>query len=481
MFKTSAIIVALLANCLFVYGQAVKKDSNTVQHIRVAPMALQKASSVTFHLNTVEGIGPAGFSSSEIGTVASYKTSDVPRFKEETKAYPEMKNKPDLTKVVEYFYMTDPAQFYYQNYVSGLFNKEFLIKKFEDFHVDMADTLTLSRKQLKCYISVMAGFNAANEPMYIVDANNNGSFADDTLKPVLKQVYEESMILSAAVPVTLSYLYKGQIKEESRLVFLQQGHDPQNFTLSFSFPQFKYMPFKYKGQAYIMITDGSQLRPFFTIVPDRPYFTGLGQAKSINKGQIAQIGSDNFKLSDINNNGNDVVLTGDDISGFGTYKVTANKLTGKSAKTIVSRQLGFKAPEIKGINMNPKAQTGTAVNTTALKGKYVLIDFWSTYCPPCIDEFDFLKEVYKKYSPKNLEILGVIDDRDENTTLKILREHDITWPNITATAKATQIKGYGDIMAYPTTFLLDPDGKIIAIDLRGEALMNKLKTLIAVK
>jgi thiol-disulfide isomerase/thioredoxin len=242
------------------------------------------------------------------------------------------------------------------------------------------------------------------------------------------------------------------------------------------------MQFKYKGKPYMIIADDNRSMPFFTIVPDRPYFTGLGKAKSIRTGQFAQVGDDDFKLSDITNNGNDVVLTGADISGFGSDKVATAKPASKGVKaTPVSRQLGFKAPEIRGLNINPQLQTGMAVATASLRGKYVFIDFWSTYCGPCIAEFDFLKEAYSKYSRNNLEIVGVVDDRDESTTLKILREHNIPWPNITAEGKATQIKGYGDILAYPTTFLLDPQGKIIALDLRGDALMNKLKTLIAAK
>lgn len=482
MHKIPVIIVALLINGVFVYGQSAVKDSALTRQIKVTAMAPQKASSITFHLNKVAGVGPAGFSSAEIGTADSYKNSDVPRFKEEYKAYPVMKNKPaNLTGVVEYFYMTNEAQFYYQNYVSGLFNKEFLMSKFTDLHFSPADTLGLSRRPLKCYISVLGGFNATNEPMYIVDANNNGDYADDDLKPILKNVYDESMLVSSAVPVTLSYLFKGQIKEESKLVFLQRSHDPNKFGLQFSFPEFRYMQFKYKGKPYMIIADDNRSMPFFTIVPDRPYFTGLGQAKSIRTGQFAQVGDDTFKLSDITNNGNDVVLTGADISGFGSEKIAAAKPAGKGAKVMVSRQLGFKAPEIKGVNINPQLQTGIAVATANLRGKYVFIDFWSTYCSPCIAEFDFLKEAYTKYNRNNLEIVGVVDDRDENTTLKILREHNIPWPNITAEGKGTQIKGYGDILAYPTTFLLDPQGKIIALDLRGDALMNRLKTLITIK
>jgi len=349
------------------------------------------------------------------------------------------------------------------------------------------DTVKLSRQPLKCYVSVLAGFNAAREPVFIVDANNNGDFADDVLRPVLKNVMDEALTVSSSVPVTVSYLYNNQIKETTKLVFIQQHtFNPKDpFALNFSFPEFRYMRFSYKGQPYLITTDNNlPSNPFYTIVPDRPYFVSLTKAKKLKIGELAQIGDDMFNLADVSDDGAQLTLTGTDVSNFAALQTGGSGTTKTAAKTGdilgISRQVGFKAPAIKGINMNPQANLGAMIATEKLKGKYVFVDFWSTTCPPCIQEFDYLKEVYAKYKNKNFEIIGVVDERGKGSTVKILDEKKVLWPNIKTETPTTQINGYEDITSYPTTYLLDPTGKIIAVDLRTDSLMNKLKALIGI-
>ncbi|MFD2147647.1 TlpA family protein disulfide reductase [Mucilaginibacter antarcticus] len=244
------------------------------------------------------------------------------------------------------------------------------------------------------------------------------------------------------------------------------------------------MKFDYKGKKYIAISQPRSYEPFYTIVPDRPYFTGLGKSKSVKNGQFVKIGDDTFGLSSVADNGNELTLIGDDIEGFrsdNTVNRTYIKSKPRNTDGVVSRQTGFKAPEIKGIDVNANAaKLNAAVSLAKLKGKYVFIDIWSTTCIPCIEEFPNIKKVYNLYKNKNFEIIGIVDERSPNATARLLKLHNVNWPNIIMGKSATQIKGYEDINSYPTTYLIDPTGKIIAIDLRAEALMNKLKTLLGV-
>ncbi|WP_377094401.1 TlpA family protein disulfide reductase [Mucilaginibacter boryungensis] len=454
-------------------------NKESANQLTVLPnIAPPKRSSITFHLNKVNGIGPSGFMTNEIGTIDTYKNSTETELKEEFKGYPLLKNKPDnLKNVVEYFYVLDNAQFYYQNYVTGIYSKSLLIQKFKDFKIDLSDTVKLSREPLKCYISVLGGFKD-NEPVYIVDADNDGDYANDVLKPLLKDTHDESLVIASSTPVSITYLYNGQIKGGTRTVFMQQSRNPKKFAMTFSFPEFRYMRFKYKGQPYMICSEGNTYLPFYTVVPDRPYFVSLNRANAIKPGQFAQIGGDNFMLSSVTDNASEITLVGSDISGFNSNQIIKTTNTKPTATTIISRQLGFKAPSIKGINVTPGSKSGTTINTNDLKGKYIFIDFWSTSCGPCIEEFAKIKEVYSKFNKKNFEIIGVADERSKDALVKILKEHHILWPNIKTDTITTQINGYEDINSYPTTYLLDPSGKIIAVDLRNEALMNKLKTLI---
>ncbi|EHQ31198.1 TlpA family protein disulfide reductase [Mucilaginibacter paludis] len=293
---------------------------------------------------------------------------------------------------------------------------------------------------------------------------------------------DESAILNASVLVDITYANNGEIKNEKKLVFVAQSNDPHHSGMDFTFPEFGYCRFVYKGKPYLLATGSNTANPYITVLPDRPYFTSIGWDKRVKKDQVVQIGDDELLVSNITDNTKEITLTGNDIYGFATglnSKGTSPQTAVKKAPALTLRQTGFIAPPVKGININPNASPGTSIATANLKGKYVFIDFWSTYCGPCIQEFDYLKEAYAKYNRQQLEIVGVIDDRDQNVTLQILKEHNINWPNIKMEASGTSIPGYQDINSYPTNLLIDPQGKIIAMDLRGDALMNKLKTLIA--
>ncbi|WP_163393502.1 hypothetical protein [Flavobacterium limi] len=102
----------------------------------------------------IQGIGPAGISSSGIAS------RDIIS-KEELKGYPEMKNIPDsLTNRKEYLYILNDFQFYYQNYKQGIYSKDFFIKKAEGNKRNLKDTIHLSNKKVKNTISILAGYTS---------------------------------------------------------------------------------------------------------------------------------------------------------------------------------------------------------------------------------------------------------------------------------------------------------------------------------
>ena len=106
------------------------------------------------------------------------------------------------------------------------------------------------------------------------------------------------------------------------------------------------------------------------------------------------------------------------------------------------------------------------------KGKYVLVDFWASWCMPCRMEAPVLKEVYNKYKGDRFEILGVavMDQRLEST--KVIDEDGYVWPQI-LDAQAIPLELYG-IQGIPHIILFGPDGTILARDLRGERLKEKV-------
>lgn len=104
------------------------------------------------------------------------------------------------------------------------------------------------------------------------------------------------------------------------------------------------------------------------------------------------------------------------------------------------------------------------------KGKYVLVDFWASWCGPCIRQTKVIKELYKEYGPKGLEVIGVaVWDKPEDT-LKGIESHELPWMNvINAQNIPTDIYG---IQGIPCIILFGPDGKILSRDKQDDALRN---------
>ena len=120
---------------------------------------------------------------------------------------------------------------------------------------------------------------------------------------------------------------------------------------------------------------------------------------------------------------------------------------------------------------------GKMVSTESLRGKYVLVDFWATWCGPCMRELPNLQNAYQKYHEKGFEVYSISLDHDKDAWLNGIKTKELSWICVmdlegSPTAKQMAIK------YIPTTFLLNPDGVIVAVNLRGEELENKLAELM---
>ena len=157
---------------------------------------------------------------------------------------------------------------------------------------------------------------------------------------------------------------------------------------------------------------------------------------------------------------------GDYVLDFGPVKQVATLLA-KTERTAVGKP--FIDFTVKNGNMD-----GSAVSLSDYvgKGKYVLVDFWASWCMPCRMEAPVIAEVYNKYKGDRFDVLGVavMDQRPE--TLKVIKEDGYTWSQI-LDAQAIPLELYG-IQGIPHIILFGPDGTILARDLRGEALKSKV-------
>lgn len=122
---------------------------------------------------------------------------------------------------------------------------------------------------------------------------------------------------------------------------------------------------------------------------------------------------------------------------------------------------------------------GKLINTHPIrKRKYLFIDFWASWCPPCVKEIPRLKEIRKTYSKDELEILGVSIDTNKEAWLKALQKYQQPWHNVIDTLgdKGALAKKY-KINAIPFSLLIDPEGRIIETGLYADELEQKLDSV----
>ena len=126
-----------------------------------------------------------------------------------------------------------------------------------------------------------------------------------------------------------------------------------------------------------------------------------------------------------------------------------------------------------------KDTLGKMVKLSSFRGKYVLVDFWASWCAPCRKENPNVVAVYQKFHDKGFDIVSISLDTEKEAWLKAIHMDGLTWSHVSDLKgwQSSLVKEYG-ITVVPSSFLLDRNGKVIANNLRGEALQKKIEQLL---
>lgn len=169
-----------------------------------------------------------------------------------------------------------------------------------------------------------------------------------------------------------------------------------------------------------------------------------------------------------------------------TMAALYNKLAGPLKKTIMGKQIGELietagklAPGKPAADFVLNDTLGNPVRLSSLKGKYVLLDFWASWCIPCRAENPTVIKAYDRFKDKNFTVISVSLEKpgDRKAWVAAIVKDKLTWTQVAALTKEegdNMRKLYG-IQSIPMNFLIDPQGKVVATYLRGEALIKKLE------
>ncbi len=164
----------------------------------------------------------------------------------------------------------------------------------------------------------------------------------------------------------------------------------------------------------------------------------------------------------------------DALSSYNASSKYVISLTEKLEKLKVLA-VGLKAPSFIQTDVD-----GEEFDISSLKGKYVLIDFWASWCKPCRKENPNVVALYNELEGQDFEILGVSLDKDEEKWKKAIEDDGLTWEHVSdLQAWKNEVAQLYSVSAIPQTYLLDKEGIIVAKNLTGSKLRDKVKELLS--
>lgn len=291
----------------------------------------------------------------------------------------------------------------------------------------------------------------------IIDANYNKDFSDDyqyvfdkekvtketifPAQPLLIRYYKDSVITKKIRYI--SPLFKGNLRYTIK--------KEQDYYVNLSAPEYKIGGFKIGSKSYTVILPLEQVELDNYLIMDSTKFSETGEKDQLGK-SLRPIKDkfiiDNYLFQ---------LIEVSALNSSLTLKITSLNSLNKEQKRGYDE--GFFAPNIVNTDIN-----GKEFNMEQYKGEYILIDFWGTWCNPCIALLPHIAELHTKY-PK-LKIISVATDETKESAVKIpdfVKKHQMNWVNICDFGLTYWKKPYANykVSSFPTTILINPEGKII--------------------
>ena len=367
---------------------------------------------------------------------------------------------------------TDFLQYTYQSYYNNKINDDVFESCKSSWNWNPSSS-EYTKGLIKVNIGVVAGYDSFGELRIKVDKNNNYDFSDDEYFTLPEKLPGQNWWgrYSDKLPIEVSYeFYDGRsIKNAKTWIYIDYfitmynstQDKPNPIVLTFGFAEHRLGEFIVNGVKYNIAvkSDRATYQTNSRIIMWRE---NEDLESNSTKSEIAingflQIEDQYYRFDSVTTNGSEIVLVKD-----------------RSVLDRGGNQVGLKA-----INFVSKTLSGDVIELDKLKGKYVYLDFWGTWCAPCQEEIPILKSIYSEYQNENFALIGIANDNFE-ALQDFVKKQEIDWEQILQSEDKSIIADYG-VTGYPTTFLIDPEGKIISKNIRAVELSEKLKEIFGKK
>lgn len=353
-------------------------------------------------------------------------------------------------------------QLVYQNYTQGHITTANYQRLQQDWKWT-PDTTTLTKTPIHCFLNAVSGFDEDHgQWAVLIDTDNDLDLGNE--EPIYPQSIKPGTILERLTDfqlVNYEFYQRGEIKRSQVPMVIKRQGD----SFVYHFAQYGVANIRVGDDTHELFISSGFCRPDFektTLIEAKSCLKSgkIDPQQLVEIGETIKIGGVDYTNKGLNQYQNWLELEGSDASS-----VSNNDLrTGAQFQPLVAHNF----------------VTGKLFSTVDLEGKYIYIDFWGTWCKGCVAELPQLKQLYKEVDHRWVEFVGIACHDSAKRLQGFLIQHPLDWPQVLSDENNKLVERY-KISSFPSSVLIDPQGVIVARNLYGSALADKLKALTGTK
>ena len=343
----------------------------------------------------------------------------------------------------------DFSQFLYQNVHSGNLSKEFYEQYCKQNFITTPEA-ELSKLPISCYVLVVKGINIQGKEVLLIDTDNDKDFSDESPNIIPEYTSDEDFqrLVNKAIQIDYQAILNKKLITR-KLPFIALSEKDKLF---YSIPQYAVAKLKVNNVTHTIAVSHGFRFPNFSVANITLVTNQKASTDSIARiNQLLHVDQYLYKNAGV---------------GYASMSLQLEEVKG----SVSSTQKGMPAISFKGVDVVSRKELSLA----DFKGKYLFIDFWGTWCSPCVAQLPDLKRIYSTIDKSKIAFLGIAGKDDIDKLRKLIGEKNILWSNILSDETNKIVEKY-TIVSYPTGILLDPDGKIIETDVPAVNLTTILR------